>query len=406
MSALSQALEALRAGRMVILVDDEGRENEGDLVIAAEHADAAAVAFMAVHGRGLICLALPPERVDALGLPPMVARNDAPRQTAFTISIEARTGVETGISAADRARTIAVAADPTTTGADLVSPGHVFPLRAVPGGVLARNGHTEGSIDLALLAGFSGPAVICEVMNDDGTMARLGDLEVFGARYDLPIVSIAELQAHLRAEQNAMEQSGVEEIASAKLPSVFSTSPLTARAFRGADGTEHLAITKGDLAGKPVLARVHSECLTGDALGSLRCDCGEQLRAALAAIGEAESGVVVYVRGHEGRGVGLANKIRAYALQDRGLDTVEANEALGLPIDGRDYAVAADILKALQVGPITLMTNNPRKTAALRDHGLTVESVLPLAPKSNPHNAGYLATKRERLGHMLEGLLS
>lgn len=403
MSALSEALEALRAGRMVILVDDEGRENEGDLVIAAEHADAAAVAFMAVQGRGLVCLALPPERVDALGLPPMVVNNNAPRQTAFTVSIEARTGVETGISAADRARTIAVASDPTSTGADLVSPGHVFPLRAVPGGVLARNGHTEGAIDLAVLAGFAGPAVICEVMNDDGAMARRGDLDVFGARYDLPIVTIAELQDHLRKAQGA----GVEEVASAKLPSAFSSSPLTVRAFRNPlDGLEHLAITKGDLAGKPVLARVHSECLTGDALGSLRCDCGEQLRAALEAIGEAEAGVVVYLRGHEGRGVGLANKIRAYALQDRGLNTVEANEALGLPVDDRDYGVAAEIFKALKVGPITLMTNNPNKTSSLRDHGVDVAAVQPLVSQSNPHNAGYLATKRERLGHVLEGLLS
>jgi 3,4-dihydroxy 2-butanone 4-phosphate synthase/GTP cyclohydrolase II len=387
---------------MIILVDDEGRENEGDLVIAAQHADAAAVNFMAMHGRGLICLALEPAQVERLGLAPMVPANNAPRQTAFTVSVEARTGVTTGISAADRARTIAVAADPASTAADIVSPGHIFPLRAVPGGVLARNGHTEGSVELARLAGLNPAAVICEIMNDDGTMARRDDLDVFAARHGLPILTIAELQAHLLGAR-----SRVEEVASARLPSAYSSSPLTVRAFRSTlDGVEHLAIVKGEPAGRPVLARVHSECLTGDALGSLRCDCGDQLRAALAAIGEAEAGVVVYVRGHEGRGVGLANKIRAYALQDRGLDTVEANEALGLPADGRDYAVAAQILKALEVGPVTLMTNNPRKTAALRAGGLEVAATQPMIPAANPHNADYLATKRDRLGHALEGLLS
>ena len=411
MSALSDALERLRQGRMIILVDVEGRENEGDLIIAAQHADTAAVNFMAMYGRGLICLALEPAQVDRLGLPPMVAANNAPRQTAFTISVEARTGVTTGISAADRARTIAVAADPTSVAADIVSPGHIFPLRAQPGGVLARNGHTEGSIDLARLAGLNPAAVICEIMNDDGTMARRNDLEAFAARHDLPILTIAELQDHLRAKTpgelaaHDPPQAPVQELASTKLPSAFSTSPLTVRAFRDRDGIEHLAISKGELAGRPVQVRVHSECLTGDALGSLRCDCGEQLRTAMAAIGKAESGVIVYLRGHEGRGIGLVNKIRAYALQDRGLDTVEANEALGLPADSRDYGVAAQILRHLGVGPVTLMTNNPRKTANLRSHGVEVVATRPITATPNTHNAGYLRTKRERLGHALENLL-
>ena len=396
MSRLSDALERLKAGGMIILVDDEDRENEGDLVMAAQFADGPAIAFMARQASGLICLTLEGEAVDRLGLPPMVANNRTSRQTAFTVSIEAARGVDTGISAFDRARTIAAATAPGASAADLVSPGHVFPLRAVPGGVLARAGHTEASVDLMKLAGLGPVGVICEIMNDDGTMARRPELETFSRRHDIPILTIAELAAHRMATEIL-----VDEVAAARLPSDHGAGTFEVRAFRGrVDGIEHLAVIKGSLSGAP-LTRVHSECLTGDALGSQRCDCGAQLQAALKRIGDSDGGVLLYLRGHEGRGLGLANKIRAYALQDGGLDTVEANHALGFPDDPRDYGVAAQILKALGVGRVRLLSNNPRKAAGLRANGVAVSEELPLVVPSNPHNAAYLDAKRDKLGHGL-----
>ena len=396
MSRLSDAIERLKAGRMIILVDDEDRENEGDLVLAAEFATGEQVNFMAAQARGLICLALEDAAVERLGLPPMVGDNRTSRKTAFTVSIEAKIGVTTGISAFDRARTIQAAVAPDATSADIVSPGHVFPLRAVPGGVLARAGHTEGSVDLMRIAGLRPAAVICEVMKDDGEMARLADLRAFSERHDIPILTIAEVAAH-----RMTHESLVEEVASARLPSLYAPDGLTARAFRSRiDGREHLALIKGPLA-DGALVRVHSECLTGDALGSLRCDCGAQLQAALRRIGESDGGVLIYLHGHEGRGVGLANKIRAYALQDQGLDTVEANTALGFADDLRDYGVAAQILRSLGLGRIRLLSNNPRKAAGLGAYGVTVDEEVPLVPPANPHNLGYLAAKRDKLGHRL-----
>ena len=396
MSRLSDAIERLKSGRMIILVDDEDRENEGDLVMAAQFADGPAIAFMARQASGLICLALEGEAVDRLGLPPMVADNRTSRQTAFTVSIEAATGIDTGISAFDRARTIAAAIAPGAAASDLVSPGHVFPLRAVPGGVLTRAGHTEGSVDLMRLAGLAPAGVICEIMNDDGTMARMEALEVFSRRHDVPILTIAEVAVHRMATEVL-----VDEVAAAQLPSVHGVGPFRVRAFRSRiDGSEHLALIKGPLSAAP-LVRAHSECLTGDALGSQRCDCGAQLQEGLKRIGDSGDGVLLYLRGHEGRGLGLANKIRAYALQDDGLDTVEANHALGFADDLRDYGVAAQILKALGVERVRLLSNNPRKAAGLRVNGLSVSEEVPLTTPSTPHNAGYLDTKRDKLGHRL-----
>jgi 3,4-dihydroxy 2-butanone 4-phosphate synthase / GTP cyclohydrolase II len=392
MSRLSDALERLKAGGMIILVDDEDRENEGDLVLGAQFADAPAIAFMAKAASGLICLAMESGAIDRLGLPPMVADNRTRRSTAFTVSIEAAVGVDTGISALDRALTIQAAVAPDATSADIVSPGHVFPLRAVPGGVLARAGHTEASVELMRLAGLTPAAVICEVMNDDGTMARRDDLEVFGLRYGLPILTIAELVEHLRDE-------AVEPVAAAHLPSTHG-GQFEVRAFRDrVSGVEHLVLLKGPLGDAP-LVRVHSECLTGDALGSRRCDCGAQLQASMRRIGE-EGGAIVYLRGHEGRGLGLANKIAAYALQDGGLDTVEANHALGFADDPRDYAAAVAMLKSLGVDRLRLLSNNPRKAAALRAGGITVAEQVPLLAPVTSDNAAYLATKRDKLGHGL-----
>lgn len=396
MSRLSDALERLKTGGMIILVDDEDRENEGDLVMAAEFADAAAIAFMARQASGLICLTLEGAAVDRLGLSPMVAHNRTSRQTAFTVSIEAAQGVDTGISAFDRARTIAAAIAIEATAADLVSPGHIFPLRAVAGGVLVRAGHTEASVDLMRMAGLRPAGVICEIMNDDGTMARWPQLEVFARKHDIPMLTIAELVAHRMATETL-----VDEVATARLPLDHGAGPFEVRAFRSRiDGMEHLALIKGPLSDAP-LTRVHSECLTGDALGSQRCDCGAQLQTALQQIGDSDNGLLLYMRGHEGRGLGLANKIRAYALQDGGLDTVEANHALGFAADPRDYGVAAQILRALGVESVRLLSNNPRKAAGLRANGVPVSEELPLRVPPNRHNAAYLDTKRDKLGHGL-----
>lgn len=397
MQALSRALNRLKAGGMVLLVDDEDRENEGDLVVAAEFATPEAIAFMARKACGLICLALTGEQIDRLGLNPMVAMNRARRSTAFTVSIEARDGITTGISAFDRAHTIRVAADPSVAHGAIVSPGHVFPLRAAEGGVLARNGHTEGAIDLVRLAGLSPAAVICEVMGESGHMAQRPELDEFARKHDIPVLTIAELVEYRWATERL-----VEEVASADLPTAYADGVLRVHAFRSLiDGEEHLAIVRRPF-GKTPLVRVHSECLTGDALGSLRCDCGPQLHEAQRLISEdSEGGVVIYLRGQEGRGIGLANKIRAYALQDGGLDTLDANTALGLPADARHYGIAAQILKALGIDRLRLLSNNPAKADALTGYGLDVVGKVPLIIPPNPFNRNYLATKGKRFGHSL-----
>ena len=383
--------------RSVLLVDDEDRENEGDLVIAAEFATPEAIAFMAKKACGLICLALTGQQIDRLGLSPMVAMNRARRSTAFTVSIEAREGITTGISAFDRAQTIRVAADPAVAPGAIVSPGHVFPLRAADGGVLARNGHTEGAIDLVRLAGLQPAAVICEVMGESGHMARRPELDQFASEHDIPVLTIAELVEYRWATERL-----VEEVASADLPTAYADGVLRVHAFRSkVDGEEHLAIVRRPL-GRTPLVRVHSECLTGDALGSLRCDCGPQLHEAQRLISEdPEGGVVIYLRGQEGRGIGLANKIRAYALQDGGLDTLDANTALGLPADARHYGIAAQILKALGVERLRLLSNNPAKADALTGYGIEVAGRVPLVIPPNPFNRRYLATKGSRFGHSL-----
>jgi len=397
MSTISQALKALQRGKMIILVDDEDRENEGDLIVAAQFATPQAVNFMAMEGRGLICLALTGNQIDNLGLSPMVANNQGRRTTAFTASIEAREGVTTGISAHDRSHTIMAAANPDAVKGDIVSPGHVFPLRAAHGGVLARNGHTEGATDLMRLAGLNPGAVICEIMRDDGQMARRNDLETFAKNHDLVILTIKDIVNHRQTNEQL-----VKEVASANLPSAFSGAPMKVFAFESLiDGGEHLALVKYPLSDNP-LVRVHSECLTGDALGSLRCDCGAQLQEGIRRISQNEGGgALVYVRGHEGRGIGLANKIRAYALQDMGQDTFEANMSLGFAPDARDYGVAAQILKALKINNVRLLSNNPQKAKGLERYGIAVTERVALAIEPNPHNLNYLNTKREKFGHTL-----
>jgi 3,4-dihydroxy 2-butanone 4-phosphate synthase / GTP cyclohydrolase II len=379
---------------MIILVDDEDRENEGDLIMAAEFATPDAVNFMARFGRGLICMPMAGDMMDKFNLPPMVANNKARRSTAFTISIEARDGITTGISAFDRSHTIATAINPNAKPDHIVSPGHVFPLRAHDAGVLGRTGHTEGSIDLMRLAGLKPAAVICEIMKDDGEMARRPDLDVFAKQHGLPVLTIEAIVQHRKRMENH-----VKEIAQSDLPSAFTDDPLRIHAFRNLlDGTDHLALVKHPLPAIP-LVRVHSECLTGEALGSLRCDCGAQLQESMRLVSESEGGVVIYLRNHEGRGIGLANKIMAYALQDKGHDTIEANTALGFAPDHRDYTAAAHMLKSLGVNSLRLLSNNPDKSKALTELGLNIVKQIPLVVEANPFNAAYLATKRDRMGH-------
>ncbi len=400
MNTIQELIEDIRSGKMVVLVDDEDRENEGDLVLAADFVTPETINFMAKEARGLICLSLTREQIERLQLPLMVREdsNFSPNKTAFTVSIEASKGVSTGISAADRAHTIRVASRADAKPSDVITPGHIFPIRAKDGGVLKRAGHTEGSIDLCRLAGLSSAAVICEVMNEDGTMARVGDLKAFAQKHDLKIGTIVDLIKY-RLENESL----VEEVAHAKLPNRFGED-FEVRAFRSVlDGTEHLVMQMGDISGaqSPCLVRVHSECMTGDVFGSTRCDCGPQLHKAMEMITKEGRGVILYLR-QEGRGIGLVNKIRAYALQDKGLDTVEANLHLGFPPDARDYGIGAQILRAIGLKQIRLLTNNPAKRIGLKGYGIEVAGRVPLVVEKHKNNAAYLEVKREKMGHVYE----
>ena len=392
-ATIEEALEDFRRGRMVVVCDDEGRENEGDLTLAAQFATPDLINFMAKEGRGLICLALTAKRCDELGLDLMAAKNESRFETAFTVSIEARDGVTTGISAADRARTIQVAVDPDSSPRDLVQPGHVFPLKAKGGGVLERAGQTEAAVDLASLAGLGPAGVICEVMNDDGTMARVPDLVSYCARHGLKMITIADLIAYRRTHEVL-----IERVVETALPTRF--GEFTIVGYRSLlDDRHHVALIKGQVAGmKDVLVRVHSECMTGDTFHSLRCDCGEQLEYSLAKIEAEGEGVLLYLA-QEGRGIGLLNKLKAYQLQDGGLDTVDANLELGLPVDLRDYGLGAQILADLGLTSIRLLTNNPKKIHGMQGFGLSITSQLPITVNPNPHNERYLRVKTERLGH-------
>ena len=389
-----QVLQALRAGRMVLVVDDEDRENEGDLIAAASETSAEVINFMATHGRGLICLALPPEQAQRLQLEPMSAQNTDPQCTAFTVSVDATDGTTTGISASDRARTVHVAIAPDARPTDLRRPGHIFPVVARPGGVLERAGHTEAAVDLARLAGLAPAGVICEVLNPDGTMARLTELASFARTHGLLLTSIARL-----IEYRLCSERFVARRAKAKLPSEWGDFEIYGYENM-LDGTEHVAMVLGDPTLPGTLVRMHSECLTGDALGSRRCDCGEQRDAALAAIRSEGRGVFVYLK-QEGRGIGLINKLQAYALQDEGLDTVEANKELGFAPDLRKYGVGAQILVDLGITSMRLLTNNPRKVVGLEGYGLEVVDRVPIQVEANVHNRHYLGTKAAKLGHLL-----
>jgi 3,4-dihydroxy 2-butanone 4-phosphate synthase/GTP cyclohydrolase II len=392
---IESVIEDLRRGRMVIMVDDADRENEGDLMVAAEHATPATINFMARYGRGLICVPTTAERLQQLGIERMVIHNRETFRTDFQVSVDAARGVTTGISAGDRARTIQVMADPTALPADLVQPGHVFPLRAKPGGVLQRAGHTEAAVDLVTLAGCRPAGVICEIMNDSGKMMRMAGLANFARRRKLRICTIAALIEYRRRRERL-----VERIETVKLPTEHGYFDLHLYQSR-VDGQHHLALVKGDVAGRgSVLVRVHSECLTGDVFGSYRCDCGSQLRQAMRQVSEAGKGVIVYMR-QEGRGIGLAPKIKAYRLQERGLDTVEANRALGYGMDLREYGLGAQILVDLGLKTIRLMTNNPRKIVGLEGYGLRIVEQVPIRVKANPHNRRYLQVKRRKMGHLL-----
>jgi 3,4-dihydroxy 2-butanone 4-phosphate synthase/GTP cyclohydrolase II len=394
-STVEQAIDDIRQGKFVVVVDAADRENEGDLTIAAQFATPEAINFMATHARGLICLCLTPDRCDELLLRPMTEHNETPLQTAFTVSIEAREGVTTGISAADRARTIQTAIDPNRGAADLVHPGHVFPLRARPGGVLERTGQTEAAVDLARLAGLIPAGVVCEVMNDDGTMARVPDLTRFCERHGIKLITVANLIEYRRRTEMLVERT-----VSVRLPTAY--GDFTAVAFREKlSGKHHVALVRGEVDGaEEVLVRVHSECLTGDVFHSLRCDCGEQLEQALAQIGAEERGVLLYMA-QEGRGIGLMNKLKAYELQENGLDTVEANIELGFPADAREWGIGNQILADLGLTTIRILTNNPKKITGLEGFGLTVVEQVPIETPPNAENREYLETKRDKLGHRL-----
>jgi len=396
LATIPEAIEDIKAGKFLIIVDDEGRENEGDLVIAAEKVTPEVINFMAKHARGLICIAMTADRLDELKIPMMVQDNTSKFSSPFTVSVEARHKVSTGISAHDRSATVRALIDPVTKPEDIARPGHMFPLRARDGGVLVRAGHTESAVDLAKAAGLYPAGVICEIMNEDGTMARVPELEKTADKYGIKMISVAQIIAHRRHHEKL-----ILRVAEAKLPTRF--GDFLAIAYRSAiDPDEHVALVKGDLNGdKPVLVRVHSECLTGDVFHSMRCDCGEQIDLAMKAIADEGRGIFLYMR-QEGRGIGLHNKIRAYALQDQGLDTVEANEALGFGSDLRDYGIGAQILADLGVRKIRLLTNNPRKVIGLEGYGLQVVETVPIICKPNPQNVKYLETKRKKMGHLIK----
>ena len=396
LAPIEDAIAAIARGGIVVVVDDVDRENEGDLIVAAEKVTPATIAFMVRHTSGVICVALTAERLDALDIPLMVRGNTEAQRTAFTVSVDVRHGTTTGISAADRAATIRALVDPATQPDDLARPGHVFPLRASEGGVLRRAGHTEAAVDLARLAGLQPAGVLAEVVNDDGTMARLPDLERFAAEHGLVLISVADLIRYRREREKLVRQ-----VSEARIPTPY--GEFAAHVYASLlDGEEHLALVKGELpTDEPVLVRVHSECLTGDVFGSLRCDCGTQLEAALAKIQAAEHGVVLYLRGQEGRGIGLGHKIRAYNLQEQGRDTVEANVELGLPVDAREYGIGSQILTDLGVRRMRLLTNNPSKYGALGGFGLEIVERVPLVVSPTRENARYLRTKQEKLGHVL-----
>jgi 3,4-dihydroxy 2-butanone 4-phosphate synthase/GTP cyclohydrolase II len=396
---IDEAIKAIRDGKMIVVVDDEDRENEGDLTMAASTVTPEAVNFMARHGRGLVCLAMTPERLDELDIPLEVSDNSSPRETAFCVSIDARAGTSTGISAADRARTILAAVDPATAPRDLIRPGHVFPLRSRSGGTLVRAGHTEAAVDLARIAGLPPAGVICEVMNDDGTMARVPELKKFARKHGLLMITIADLISYRMRTEGL-----VRRVASADLPTV--QGAFRVHAFESLiDDQTHVALVRGDLGdGQNVLVRVHSKCLTGDVFHSVRCDCGPQLDAALEQIAKEGRGVLLYLH-QEGRGIGLANKIRAYALQDGGLDTVQANERLGFKPDQRDYGIGAQILRDLGIRTMRLLTNNPRKFIGLEGYGLSVVESVPLeVVPATEFTRKYMKTKKDKLGHTLKGV--
>jgi 3,4-dihydroxy 2-butanone 4-phosphate synthase/GTP cyclohydrolase II len=396
LATILEAVEDIKAGKFVIVVDDEGRENEGDLVMAAEKVTPEAINFMARYGRGLICIAMTGERLDELMIPMMVYDNTSKFSSPFTVSVEAKHDVTTGISAHDRAVTIKALIEPSTKAVDISRPGHMFPLRAREGGVLVRAGHTEAVVDLAKIAGLYPAGVICEIMSEDGTMSRLPELELMAAEHGIKIVSVAQIIAHRRLHERL-----IERVAEASLPTKY--GDFLAIAYRSTiDPDEHVALIRGEMDGdQPILVRVHSECLTGDVFHSLRCDCGEQIDLAMKAIADEGRGVFLYMR-QEGRGIGLHNKILAYALQDEGLDTVEANEALGFDSDIRDYGIGAQILADLGVRNIRLLTNNPRKVIGLEGYGLRVVETVPILAKPNPRNIRYLETKHRKMGHLLK----
>ena len=394
-ATIEEALEDLAAGKMIVVVDDEDRENEGDLVIATQFITPDAINFMTRQAGGWICLTLTPERCDELGLELMALKNESAHETPFTVTIEAREGVTTGISVHDQAHTMQVAIDPTKGPRDIVQPGHVHPLKAKPGGVLERTGHTEASVDLARLAGLNPSGVICEIQNEDGSMARVPDLAAYCFKHRLKMITIADLIAYRRRHDKL-----VERVVATRLPTAY--GDFTAVGYRSlVDGKHHVALVKGEIDGKEdVLVRVHSECLTGDVFHSLRCDCGEQLESALSMIESEGSGVLLYLS-QEGRGIGLLNKLRAYKLQEEGYDTVEANLKLGLPADLRDYGIGAQILVDLGLSSIRILTNNPKKISGLAGYGLSVTDQIPIEHVANPHNAAYLQTKRDKMGHIL-----
>jgi 3,4-dihydroxy 2-butanone 4-phosphate synthase / GTP cyclohydrolase II len=398
-SPVEQAIADVAAGKAVIVVDDADRENEGDIIFAAEHATPELLAFTVRHGSGFVCVPMPEEEADRLELPPMYHTNQDRRGTAYTVTVDAREGVSTGISAADRAHTIRLLARADTSPADLARPGHVVPLRARCGGVLRRPGHTEAAVDLTRMAGLRPVGVLCELVNDDGTMMRLPALAAFAAAHGMALISIADLISHRRRSEKQ-----VERVAEARIPTPYGV--FTAMGYRTShEGSENVALVFGDLGdGEDVLVRVHSECLTGDVFGSLRCDCGPQLQAGLARVAAEGRGVVLYVRGHEGRGIGLLHKLQAYQLQDAGRDTVDANLELGLPADARDYGTGAQILADLGIRTMRLLTNNPAKRAGLEGYGLRVLGREPMPVRAHPENVRYLRTKRDRMGHLLDGL--